>query len=73
MLLGRLTTLTETQERDLAHGEAEHVCHPGPRLYNSQIREEMSQEKVGGLSFTLRTDPLGVLIFPGIRYSSPRK
>lgn len=30
----------------------------------SQIREEMSQEKVGGLLFILKNDPLGVLIFP---------
>lgn len=27
MLLGRLTTLAETQERDLLYEEAEHVCH----------------------------------------------
>lgn len=32
MLLGRLTTLAETQERDLAYMEAEHVGHGEQQL-----------------------------------------
>ena len=52
MLLGRLTTLAETQERDLACMQADHVCHPEQQLKNPQIGKEMSQGKVGGLPFT---------------------
>lgn len=71
-LFGRLTTLAETQERDLAYVQAEHVCQPERRVYISQNREETSQEKVGGPPFILRKDPLGVLIFPKVVCFSPR-
>lgn len=37
MLLGKLTTLEETQERDLTYIEAEQVCHPEEQLQNLQI------------------------------------
>lgn len=64
-LLGRLSTLAETQERDLAKVEAECVCHREQQVCNPNKREEMSHEKVGGLPFILRNDPFGGLLFPG--------
>lgn len=65
-LLGRLTTLAETQERDLAYVQAERVCQPEQRMYSPQNREETSQEKSGRIALHFEKDPLGVVLFPEV-------
>lgn len=46
-LFSRLTTLADTQERDLAYVQAERVCQPEQRMYSPQNREGTSQEGSG--------------------------